>query len=77
MLLYVGIIYMGISVFVAIFTLLSWKIKEHERMNTPIGDLEYFDYSLKYSMGNYLFLPSVFLCEGYKLLCRTINQSNL
>ena len=59
-----------ISVIVCLFTISRWKITEKMEMKTPVGDLEFFEFSYGYSLTNLIFFPSIVICEVYKLICR-------
>ena len=61
--------YIAISVVVSLFTILDWKVQENIEVNTPVGDLEYFEFDYGYGLSNIIFLPSIVICAAYKLLC--------
>lgn len=62
-------LYGVLSLIVSIVTVSRWKRTEELEMSTPVGDMEYFDYDYGYSFANFMFLPSIILCELYKVVC--------
>lgn len=61
-------IYIAISVIVSLSTILEWKVQENIEMNTPVGDLEYFEFDYGYRLSNIIFAPSIIICTIYKFL---------
>lgn len=62
-------LYGVLSLIVSIVTVSRWKKTEEFEMRTPVGDAEYFEYDYGYSIENFMFLPSIILCELYKVIC--------
>lgn len=66
--------YLIMSVVVSGGTFRHWRKLEDEEMSIPIGDEEYYDFDYGYGILNYLFLPSILFCEGYKKVCGIVNS---
>lgn len=73
---YVIIIYLIISLFIAIWDLDSLRRQDEYFMNIPQGDLEYHKRVPILGIHNYLFFPSLLFIGGWILFCKIFNSIN-
>lgn len=70
------IVYIVISIMIAIHTIRDWQKKEDELAYVPYGDLEYYDTEsmFRYYARHFIFFPSIMIIKGWIRFCKYVNS---
>ena len=69
-----GLAYLVLSALVAVLTILDLAEEEDIELSIPIGDMEYFSFNYEYGTENLIFMPSILICEVYKMIAKKMNS---